>query len=444
MPRSVYSDVTTLSGLTTASTLSVHDTLPTPGDERSDPLSYGAAVSKHREFSRVTSALGSAEIFDSYQEASPYIHQTAPNIHIIHASSDDSLMPSVPPTPPPKSPTLAIHRRRSTKELISIYESTSSTPSLNYNTTTSEHPGQYESRNSARSKNQNPKILKTRPSNEGRWNPAAPMRYSFQNLLGVFGRKQRQPTKEFTVFRPPAKIPGLPLISTRPPTALTEGQLLYLCRTSSNAVSWKGCTAALHPPYLRLSFTQPLPGTPLTYSINMSLCVEVHSIGANKLDPSLVPIIAGHNDAHVFEMELEGGMKERFAAWSVKDRGSWVSKIWDIILSQNATDPGSINMATRSTSPVTINQRTDPPLRVINASHLSIVSGSTENRSSAFANASTDSEIPFPAKPSYPQTDLTPSENRFMSSSPNAPFLLPSLRVLLFRTLMIEASSSRG
>jgi hypothetical protein len=60
----------------------------------------------------------------------------------------------------------------------------------------------------------------------------------------------------------------------------------------------------------------------------MSLCVEVHSIGANKLDPSLIPIIAGHNDAHVFEMELEGGMKERFAARSVKDRGSWVSKIW--------------------------------------------------------------------------------------------------------------------
>jgi hypothetical protein len=215
MPRSVYSDVTTLSGLTTASTLSVHDILPTPGDERSDPLSHGAAVSKHREFSSATSALGSAEIFDSYQEAFPYIHQTAPNIHIIHASSDDSLVPSVPPTPPPKSPSLAIHRRRSTKELISIYESTSSTPSSNHNTTTSsENRGQYESRNSTRSKNQNPKILKTRPSDEGRWNPAAPMRYSFQNLLGVFGKKQRQSTKEFTVFRPPAKIPELSSIST--------------------------------------------------------------------------------------------------------------------------------------------------------------------------------------------------------------------------------------
>ena len=42
----------------------------------------------------------------------------------------------------------------------------------------------------------------------------------------------------------------------------------------------------------------------------------------------MIPNIAGQSDAHVFEMELEGGIKERFAAGSAKDRGAWVSKIW--------------------------------------------------------------------------------------------------------------------
>lgn len=211
MPRSVYSDINSLSGLTTASTVSVYDILPTPADDRSDPLLHGTAVSKGRGLPHAPTPLDAVDVLDSYQDVSPYTYQAAPDIHIVQASSDDSIIPSPPPpTPPPKGPATLIHRRRSTKELIGMYESTSSSPSLSHATTILSPANRRQSDplyNLTRSKTQGPKVQETRSPNEGRWNPATPMRNSFQNLLGVFGKKQKQPTKEFTVFRLPAKIP---------------------------------------------------------------------------------------------------------------------------------------------------------------------------------------------------------------------------------------------
>ena len=79
-----------------------------------------------------------------------------------------------------------------------------------------------------------------------------------------------------------------------------------------------------------------------------------------------------------------------------------------MILSRNATDTVSFDMPTRSTSPVIIDQRADPPLRVVNASYLSILSGTTENRSSV--NASPKSETTIPGKLSSSQIDVVPLE----------------------------------
>ena len=110
---------------------------------------------------------------------------------------------------------------------------------------------------------------------------------------------------------------------------LHDSQVLYLVQNRNNTPRiWQHCTAALFPPYLRLSFSHPPPGTPLTYSINLSACVEVHSVAANKIEPGMIPAVQGQDSVHVFEMELEGGAKETFAAASIKDRGMWVSSIW--------------------------------------------------------------------------------------------------------------------
>lgn len=106
--------------------------------------------------------------------------------------------------------------------------------------------------------------------------------------------------------------------------------------------------------------------------------------------------VGGEGDtdsAYVFEIELNGGAQEFFASATLKERGGWVSAIWDIILSIPSHDycldaiaprPSSpqVDAHTETGTPTMLDGdlRLQPPLRVVNgtASHLSCNSSAYE------------------------------------------------------------------
>lgn len=176
----------------------------------------------------------------------------------------------------------------------------------------------------------------------------------------------------------------------------------YLAHLAPNNASWTLCIAVLDPPYLTLtprlsssSFADELNSSiPVTRLFDLSSCSSTRGISDVRLGPETPqPIVPNYDgsegdkdNAHVFEIELHGGVREFFASATLKERSAWVSAIWDIVLSRPNQDicldaispvlssPG-IDVAAETGTPTMLDGdlRLQPPLRVVNgtASRLS-------------------------------------------------------------------------
>ncbi|KAK0225860.1 hypothetical protein IW262DRAFT_1457115 [Armillaria fumosa] len=216
----------------------------------------------------------------------------------------------------------SLSRRKSTKHLINRYEAMAGT-------TTPAEPTVQKSLTRT----------KDRPS----------VRQSFRNLLGLF-KKADGKMKLNNVFSarrsPSASRHDESLTSYRSSSAPTttvplSGSLLYLSRPASSTsnniilpVVWTTCTATLKGDSISLSWRSP-QGLPNTYSVSLKGCTDVRSLTAVQLEDEeliLLPRNAGTDDFRLFELVF-AGKKEKFATISVRERASWVSAIWDVVLS---------------------------------------------------------------------------------------------------------------
>ena len=170
----------------------------------------------------------------------------------------------------------------------------------------------------------------------------SPVRQSFRNLLGIL---KKGPSKLKLDRRKPSLIcqnfdlPPDPKFQSEPEpepvSAGKSGTLLYLSRLSESASStpllpvWTTCTVTLSDNSLELSWS----GTLERHAISLSDCADVRSLTLGQLNPeesALLPSNVGPSseDPRIFEISFASGHRERFAAFSVRERANWVSAIW--------------------------------------------------------------------------------------------------------------------
>ncbi|KAK0212899.1 hypothetical protein DFS33DRAFT_1377350 [Desarmillaria ectypa] len=214
----------------------------------------------------------------------------------------------------------SLSRQKSAKQLINRYES------MTCPTTPAETTVQKS-------------LKKDRPS----------VRQSFRNLLGLFKNADGK-MKLNNVF-PTRRSPSVSrhdesLVSRRSsltqttPAPLT-GSLLYISRvsfsTSNNTTLpvWTTCTGTLEGDSISLSWLSP-QGLSNTHSVSLKGCTDVRSLTVAQLEDEeliFLPRNDSTDELRLFELAFGDKEKEKFATTSVRERASWVSAIWDVVLS---------------------------------------------------------------------------------------------------------------
>ncbi|KAK0461321.1 uncharacterized protein EV420DRAFT_1669391 [Desarmillaria tabescens] len=214
----------------------------------------------------------------------------------------------------------SLSRQKSTKQLINRYEAMagSTTPAEPTVPTT---------------------LKKDRPS----------VRQSFRNLLGLFKKAdgKMRLNNVFSARRSPSvSCRAESLVSRRSSFASTtpaplSGPLLYLSRVSistSNATTfpvWTTCTGTLEGDSISLSWLSP-QGLQKTHSVSLKGCTDVRSLTAAQLEDEeliLLPRNDGIDELRLFELVFGDKETKKFATTSVRERASWVSAVWDVVLS---------------------------------------------------------------------------------------------------------------
>ncbi|KAJ7287578.1 hypothetical protein C8J57DRAFT_1284332 [Mycena rebaudengoi] len=234
----------------------------------------------------------------------------------------------------------SLHHQRSTKLLISRFESLSS---------------------ASGSTPIPPVIRPLFPPFQDTKKEKSPIRQSFRNLLAVFKKGSgllahgRSNLKYLEDIQLAQGLPSAKSVSGEdhfiPTTAVTTphyaGSLFYLARSPDTSATppvlpvWSFCTAALEGDTMNLTW----PTTPAARSILLKHCTDVHSLSPDQLDPEERALLPGDlkeiQDIKVFEILFEGRAREKFATTSVRERARWVSAIWDAILPKpSGSNPG--------------------------------------------------------------------------------------------------------
>lgn len=246
-----------------------------------------------------------------------------------------------------------LQRQKSTKQLISRYESMSVSP------------GKEPTPRRPMHRHENGGSLETPTKmavNQAGQKDKSPIRQSFRNLLSVIKKtttglsKRRSDDRLYLLksgqsYDGPPDVPAkdIPLLDERGPlqnprNKKISGQLLYLShshiRSDSGGLAWVSCTANLKGNKILVSWFTPL-GDPCIHEITLARCSDIRSLSLRYMDSeeaSLLPSTGGE-ELKVFEILFEGRAREKFAATSVKDRANWISGIWDTILpSQESKD----------------------------------------------------------------------------------------------------------
>ncbi|KZT10708.1 uncharacterized protein LAESUDRAFT_346053 [Laetiporus sulphureus 93-53] len=271
-------------------------------------------------------------------------------LEVLHEVGEPDMEPYGPYFSLPRDPTSTssgLTRRRTTKELIGRFESMT--------------PG-------AETRSTDPRTLEQKarpgayPAIEKKEKGRSPLRQSIRNILSVFRKKSSvsytRPaiSEQVDVF---SSIPVdsssryPPFVQTSKPERIDDstnfsicttplepaharhsGSLLHLSPSASPDMHpvWTNCNVTLHSTHILLTW-HTHHGNPHTNVISFKACVDVRSLTQLDLDPNeraLLPSDAG--EMKLFELLFEGRPRETFAAKSVHERATWVSKIWDAIL----------------------------------------------------------------------------------------------------------------
>ncbi|KAI5123915.1 hypothetical protein M0805_006333 [Coniferiporia weirii] len=263
--------------------------------------------------------------------------------------SNDSYFP-VPATRAPETPI----RQRSTKELISRYE-TMSPRSIS-------SPGRASHTSSVQHNDYSPDPFAIRPPLAPGGKGRSPLRDSFRNLISLFGKKGKGKDDDCALlssrYEPSvtssSRISGntycSSLLDEHAPSipgrtrVLHTGPVLYLSRATSDQVLpvWTNCKASLFEDHILLEWLTAY-GNPSSSVIILGGSTDVHSLArsqANPTEKSLLPN-AGQ-DAHIFEITYTGRPPEKFALFSVAERSAWVSSIWDVLLQLSGSDSSKL------------------------------------------------------------------------------------------------------
>ncbi|KLO14276.1 hypothetical protein SCHPADRAFT_322744 [Schizopora paradoxa] len=179
-----------------------------------------------------------------------------------------------------------------------------------------------------------------------------PLRESFRNLMSLFGKKGKpkegtSPASSVYTLDPflvnqgsprnmSATGPQLvasPIIENLAPP-LKTGSVLYLFPQQAEGPHpvWSNCTASLHPDRILIRWLSAF-GNPSRHEIRLEPSANVHSLTWAEVDHTERMLLPEEMDgAHVFELVLDSGVREKFATASVADRSLWVSLIWDALL----------------------------------------------------------------------------------------------------------------
>lgn len=253
-----------------------------------------------------------------------------------------------------KTPT----RQPSAKALISRYEGMSMASPVSPNKTPQ---STYEASESALS-NLPP------PLSALKMKDRSPLRDSFRNLISLFGKKGN---------RKDDVIPSLPydsgldvsLASAKensslgsPWTGISKKQLsvplrcgpvLYLSPPISDSVLpvWTDCNASLHQDHILLEW-KSAQGNPLSSKIPLSESKDVRSVTKSRTNITEKQLLPDNGrEAYLFEIIYADGSKEKFALYSVAERSSWVTAIWDTLLQLGQLDRSSNGTADLADTP---------------------------------------------------------------------------------------------
>ncbi|KAJ7462243.1 hypothetical protein B0H11DRAFT_2054741 [Mycena galericulata] len=214
----------------------------------------------------------------------------------------------------------AFQHQRSTKLLISRFESLSDAKPISGATTTSP----------AKSPLCPPKQTESKKDK-------SPIRQSFHNLLAVLKKSSGLRLGKSKHVQ----IPDTSLSTDDPFTVSTKtfpgprlaGSLFYLAHSQETqqvlSSIWTFCSAILEDDTVHLTWQT----TPCTHSILLKNCSDVRSLTSSQLDPEERALLPGDvRDLKVFEILFSGHTVEKFATTSVRERARWVSAIWDVVL----------------------------------------------------------------------------------------------------------------
>jgi hypothetical protein len=111
------------------------------------------------------------------------------------------------------------------------------------------------------------------------------------------------------------------------------GQVLYLFRPQFEGMLpvWTNCSATLSGGAVTLNWKSAY-GNPAMHTIVLASATDVRSIPfseVNITERKLLP--DSGEEAHIFEIQFENGIHERFATNTVVARSGWVSAIWYVL-----------------------------------------------------------------------------------------------------------------
>ncbi|KZS98689.1 hypothetical protein SISNIDRAFT_546592 [Sistotremastrum niveocremeum HHB9708] len=254
--------------------------------------------------------------------------------------SQDKIIPSS------SSDAALLVRRRSTKALINRYESFSPTSiarsSVASSTAVSSSPHSCHLQppiSPARLQSDLPALPDSppsfSPSPSGRSpislnRPSArpPIKDSFRSILSVFGKK-RDPLDVYSRRYQSPERAALSDDSLMDPQGeiLKQGPLLHL-RTFGASPIWTKTTSIVTPTHITIM----LASADSSRILPLAACLDIRSLSTSEIEERVMKGDVFAEGTYAFEMKFEKEGMEQFAAYSVTDRGAWVSTLWDAVL----------------------------------------------------------------------------------------------------------------
>ncbi|KNZ72044.1 hypothetical protein J132_04958 [Termitomyces sp. J132] len=343
--------------------------------------------------------------------------------------------------------------------------------SLQYQHSTKQLISRYESMSSSHDQQAFGNLLEspTSPSVRSPKKEKSPMRQSIRNLFSVLkmvnmrkGKPTERPLSSYRKKHHPIldNHPGInapPVLRSR--SRKLTSSLLYLSRTLSDSSDpkavWMSCTATLEPGIIVVTGLIH-DENPFVHIIELSNCTDVRSLSPQQLDSeesTLLPRKGENDEFKVFEILFEGRPREKFAASSVQERAGWVSAVWDSILpsqdqdnNQTSNTPqglqppenvGDLTSAssTENTRPQSLSQRALPPIPVDQKPLVTLITTSPLRNRSQTSSSSVSSSI-YP--PSRPVSQA--SSGRYLRSTSPSIANLSQLSVVRQRLAQIETT----